>query len=109
MGSENFADFLSAIQDAATVRGMLDDYRAGIHVDYLHDRDDRIAGRKLVCPLHVVWSLGDDLEKLYGDVLAVWQPWAELAVTGAGIDCGHHMAEEAPVELARELLHFFSE
>ncbi|GCA53692.1 fluoroacetate dehalogenase [Sinorhizobium sp. KGO-5] len=108
MGSENFVDFFSAIQDAATVRGMLGDYRAGIHVDHLHDRDDRNAGRKLICPLHVIWSAKDDLEDLYGDVLAVWQPWAELAVTGAGIDCGHHMAEEAPVELTRELVRFFS-
>ena len=55
-------------------------------------------------------SLGpvrDDLERLYGDVLGIWRPWAPI-LRGHGIDCGHHMAEEAPEELARELLAFLA-
>lgn len=51
-------------------------------------------------------SLRDGLAKIYGDVLAVWQPWAELQVTGRGIDCGHHVAEEAPEDLAAALTAF---
>ncbi len=108
MGKENFEDFYLAIQDPATVEGMLGDYRAGIHLDHLHDRDDRDAGRRLRCPLHVVWSLQDDLELLYGDIRAVWQPWSEYPVSGTGIDCGHHMAEEAPTQLAAILSSFFA-
>lgn len=65
-------------------------------------------GRKLQCPVHVVWSKRDDLQALYGDVLAVWQPWAAHKVTGAGIESGHHMAEDAPDELAKELQAFFT-
>ncbi|WP_263263427.1 alpha/beta hydrolase [Pseudomonas sp. RIT-PI-S] len=107
MGEENYADFQTAIHDPDTVKGMLGDYRAGIAVDPSHDRADRSAGRKLQCPVHIAWSLRDDLQSLYGDVLAVWQPWAEQVVTGMGIDSGHHMAEEAPVELARMLREFF--
>lgn len=107
MGRENYADFRAAIQDPATVRGMLGDYRAGIHIDHIHDLEDRNAGRKLTCPLHVVWSIRDDLEELYGDIPAIWQRWAELTVSGSGIDSGHHMAEEAPVLLAHELETFF--
>ncbi|MFB0692850.1 alpha/beta fold hydrolase [Agrobacterium pusense] len=109
MGKENFADFRSSVEDPRTVQGMLGDYRAGIHIDHLHDLDDRNCGRKLTCPLHVLWSLQDDLEMLYGDVLSVWQPWSTLPVSGLGIDSGHHMAEEAPAELARELISFFTE
>ncbi|MDI3357829.1 alpha/beta hydrolase [Pseudomonas sp. UYIF39] len=108
MGDENYEDFLAAIHDPETVKGMLGDYRAGIQLDHLHDREDKKAGRKLQCPVHVVWSGKDDLRELYGDVTAVWQPWAALAVTGAAIDSGHHMAEEAPYELAKELELFFS-
>jgi len=108
MGSENFSDFQAAIHDPETISGMLGDYRAGIYVDHLHDREDRNAGRKLGCPLHIIWSRNDDLENLYGDVLAVWQPWAAFPVSGSGINCGHHMAEEAPVELAKKLKGFFS-
>lgn len=108
MGKGNFADFRSAVEDPATVRGMLGDYRAGVHIDHLHDLDDRNSGKRLTCPLHVLWSLQDDLEMLYGDVPAVWQPWSSLPVSGRGIESGHHMAEEAPVELARELVSFFT-
>ncbi|TFF14210.1 alpha/beta hydrolase [Pseudomonas sp. BCA14] len=109
MGQENYDDFQAAIHDPDTVVGMLGDYRAGIALDHLHDREDRQSGRKLQCPLHVLWSLKDDLEALYGDVLSVWEPWAEQKVTGEGIDSGHHMAEEAPIELARALKAFFTE
>lgn len=109
LGAENYADFHAAIHNPDTVRGMLGDYRAGLYVDPLDDLDDREADRKLLCPVHVIWSKKDDLEELYGDVPSVWQPWAALPVTHASIDCGHHVAEEAPEELAEELLAFFME
>ena len=107
LGPKNFADFMAAISNPDTVKGMLGDYRAGLFIDHVHDREDRAAGRKVACPLHVIWSLRDDLVDIYGDVLAVWQPWAQLHVTGHGIDCGHHVAEEAPEDLAEALIAFF--
>jgi haloacetate dehalogenase len=107
MGEENFADFHAAIHDAETVHGMLEDYRGGLGIDRIHDQADRESGRKLACPLLVLWSLRDDLELLYGDVLAVWRNWAD-DLRGRGIDSGHHMAEEAPAELATALADFFA-
>ena len=41
---------------------------------------------------------------LYGDPAAVWASWCEQPVTSAVIDSGHHMAEEAPEQLARVLV-----
>jgi len=38
-------------------------------------------------------------------VLAVWRPWVRDPC-GHGLDCGHHMAEEAPELLADELRRF---
>lgn len=105
MGREAYEDYRAAIHDPATVHGMLEDYRAGLAVDRQHDEADRRLGRRITCPLLVLWSLRDDLEQLYGDVLDVWKPWA-TDCTGRGIDCGHHMAEEAPEALAKELLAF---
>jgi len=54
----------------------------------------------------VLWSTRDDLEELYGDPLTVWRPWA-TDLRGHGIESGHHMAEEAPDELADALLSHF--
>ncbi len=108
MGRENYEDYRIAIHDPATIHGMIEDYRAALGLDREHDEANRRTGRRLACPVLALWSLRDDLERLYGDVLAIWRPWAP-DLRGRGIDCGHHMAEEAPEELARELLDFLAE
>jgi haloacetate dehalogenase len=107
MGREAYDDYRAAIHDPTTVHTMLEDYRAGLGIDRDHDEADRRAGRRVACPLLVLWSLQDDLEQLYGDVLAVWRSWARKP-QGRALDCGHHMAEEAPEELARELVKFLA-
>jgi haloacetate dehalogenase len=103
MGEENYDDFAAAVTDPAVVRAMLEDYRAGLGVDREADDADRSAGRRVTCPTLVAWSRDDDLEDLYGDVPAVWRPWAADLRT-AVIPSGHQMAEEAPDELAAALL-----
>ena len=105
MGAENYADFRRAIHDPATVHAMCEDYRAGLGVDREADEADRRAGRRITCPLLVVWSLEDDLELLYGDPLDIWRVWADRP-QGASIDSGHHCAEEAPEELVDVLRAF---
>jgi haloacetate dehalogenase len=55
----------------------------------------------------VLWSSRDDLEDLYGDVLGIWRSWT-VELTGGSIDSGHHMAEEAPVELSARLREFLA-
>jgi haloacetate dehalogenase len=102
MGVENYADYCRAIHDPDTVRAMLEDYRAGLGVDRAADDEDRAAGRRIGCPTLVAWSARDDMAELYGDVLGVWRAWA-VDLRGAVIDSGHHMAEEAPGQLAGEL------
>jgi len=108
MGDEAYADYRTAIHDPATVHGMVEDYRAGLGIDREHDEADRQAGRRIACPALFLWSLHDDLEQLYGNVLRVWSTWTTTQ-QGRGINCGHHMAEEAPEELAWELLRFLRE
>ncbi|GAA1551613.1 alpha/beta hydrolase [Kribbella hippodromi] len=105
LGPENHADFLAAIRDPATVHCMLEDYRAGLTVDRRNDAADRAAGRRIECPTLALWSTRDDMEQLYGDVVAVWRPWC-VEVEGHGVDSTHHMAECNPDELVRSLRAF---
>lgn len=105
MGVENHAEWRNAVHNPAVVRAMLEDYRAGLTIDRAHEEADRALGRRLGVPLLVLWSLHDDLEQLYGDPRLIWEQWA-TNVQGHGINSGHHMAEEAPGELARALLDF---
>lgn len=108
MGAGNYAEFRAATRDPATVRAMLEDYRAGLSVDQHDERADRAAGRLVVCPVLHLWSSQDDLTQLHGDTVAIWREWVEGTVTGQAIDSGHHMAEENPGAVAAaliELLH----
>ncbi len=105
MGQENYDEWQAAVHDPAVIRGMLEDYRAGLTVDAHDERADRAAGRRVQLPLLVMWSTRDDLEDLYGDPLLIWHDWADN-VTGHGIDSGHHVAEQAPDELAEALASF---
>lgn len=107
MGQGNFDDYCSAIHDPETVHGMIEDYRAGLGIDRIHDEEDRKADRKISCPVQILWSQYDDLEDLYGDVLEIWQPWT-INLSGKGLPSGHHMAEEIPERLAVELGSFIT-
>ncbi|TPM27027.1 alpha/beta hydrolase [Mesorhizobium sp. B2-3-4] len=108
MGEEPYADYLEAIRNPDVVHGMIEDYRAGLSIDHIHDAEDRRLGRSIQCPMAVLWSLKDDLEPLYGDVLGVWKPWAGSTLTGKGVPSGHHMAEEIPEILASEISSFIA-
>ncbi|MFI7113152.1 alpha/beta fold hydrolase [Nonomuraea sp. NPDC050227] len=108
MGQEAYEDYRRAIHDPDTVHAMCEDYRAGLTVDRAADDADRAASRRLTCPTLFLWTSKDDMEDLYGDPLAIWRTWAD-DVTGHPIDSGHHVAEEAPDELAASLLAFLRE
>lgn len=107
MGAENYRELREAIHDRATVRAMLEDYRAGLGVDRDHETADRRAGRTVRCPTLLLWSTRDDMEDLYGDPLAVWRPWA-TDLRGEPIESGHHVAEENPGALTAALHRFLA-
>ena len=106
MGEGNFSYVAAALHDPMTVRAMLEDYRAGLGIDVAHDRDDLARGRTIGCPTLVAWSIRDDMEDLYGDLVPLWQPWVSAPITRARIDSGHHMAEENPGQLASVISAF---
>ena len=105
MGPESYEDLRRAIHDPEVVHAMLEDYRAGLGVDREHEEADRAAGRKLACPVLLVWATRDDTEELYGDPMPIWSSWAD-DVQGLPLDSGHHMAEEVPDELAAAIRGF---
>ncbi len=107
MGPEAYEDLWAALRDPNVVHGMIEDYRAGLTVDREADDADRANGKTIKCPVLVGWSTRDDMEDLYGDIVAVWRAWAD-DVRGIAIESGHHVAEEAPDEVVTALLSFFA-
>jgi haloacetate dehalogenase len=103
---EAVEDYLTCFRNPETIRAICEDYRAGATIDCEHDLLDKTAGRKIKCPLLVLWGAKAKLEVWY-DTLSVWREWAE-DVRGGSLPCGHYLAEELPEETTRELLSFFS-
>ena len=103
---EVMAEYERCIAVDGTAESICADYRASATIDLLHDREDIAAGRKLVCPLRVLWGEHGAVGKCF-DVLALWRSVAD-DVTGYALPCGHYVPEEAPDAVLAETLDFFA-
>lgn len=102
---EAMAAYTAAMSDPAHVHAMCEDYRAAATIDLEHDRADRDAGRRVACPLRVLWGEHGVVARCF-EPLVLWQEVAS-DVTGATLPCGHYVPEEAPDAVAKEMLAFF--
>ena len=96
---------MRCLRDPETIHAICEDYRAAATIDFAHDAEDREAGRRITCPVRVLWGGRGNLEEWY-DVLEVWRGWAD-DVGGRSIDSGHYVPEEAPEETLSEIRAFF--
>jgi haloacetate dehalogenase len=101
------ADYLEAVRDPEMIRGMCEDYRAAATIDLEHDRASRAAGRKIECPLLALWGARAKIADWY-DPVEIWADYCSAGVTGAGIDSGHYIAEEAHDAVVEHFTQFFS-
>ncbi|MDQ0074639.1 haloacetate dehalogenase [Variovorax boronicumulans] len=99
---EALAEYHRAFAKASVRHAMVEDYRAAASIDLQHDRDDLAAGRRIACPVQVLWSASLTAKP---DPAEIWQTWADQ-VEGGTVDCGHLMAEEAPDEVLARVLPF---
>jgi haloacetate dehalogenase len=60
------------------------------------------------CPVQSLWATRDDPDLFGTEPPQLWRGWAE-DLRGAGIDSGHHVAEEAPEATAAALTAFWAE
>jgi haloacetate dehalogenase len=102
---EALAEYLRCFRNPETRHAICEDYRAGATIDYAMDEADRIAGRRIACPVLALWGGRNSIHEAY-DVLAVWRDWAD-DVRGRAFDCGHYLPEEAPEETLAAFLGFF--
>ncbi|MGH8914810.1 MAG: alpha/beta fold hydrolase [Acidimicrobiia bacterium] len=104
---EAIEDYLTCFRDPETIRGICDDYRAGATIDFEHDMADKEAGRKIQCPVLVLWGARSKPSTWY-DPLAVWREWSAGELDGGALPCGHYLPEEAPEATADRLMRFFA-
>jgi haloacetate dehalogenase len=88
------------------IHATCNDYRAGQSIDLADDEADLAAGRKITCPLLVLW--GDSgIPGDMSDPSASWRRWAERVETGI-VAGGHFLAEENPQATLDQLLPFLA-
>jgi haloacetate dehalogenase len=97
--------YLTQFRRPEVVAATCEDYRAGATVDREYDRLDRAAGKKIQCPVLVIWGRGYHASAS-GSPAEIWRRWA-ADVSEVALDCGHFVAEEAPEACTEALWSFF--
>ena len=98
-----YAEYERCFSDLATIHATCEDYRAAATIDLEHDAAD--AGRKIECPLLVLWGEKGVVRGLF-DPVADWKSVAS-DVRGKALPSGHYLAEDAPDETYVALRAFF--
>lgn len=98
------AEYERCFATPEAIHAMCEDYRAAASIDLVHDAAD--GGRKVECPLLILWGTRGVVGQLY-EPLEVWRQYAG-DVRGHGIDAGHFLAEERPDETLAALDEFLS-
>ncbi|MCC7041146.1 MAG: alpha/beta hydrolase [Burkholderiales bacterium] len=102
-----YAEYERCFALPETIHATCEDYRAAASIDLAHDDADVAAGRKVACPLLVLWGSRGVVGAQFHPV-ADWQTVA-TDVRGRALDAGHFLAEEAPEATRHELARFFAE
>jgi haloacetate dehalogenase len=99
-------EYVRVFSNATAIHASCEDFRAAADIDLEMDEADEEAGKKIECPLHVLWGGKGAVGSLW-DVLASWREKCAASVTGKSLDCGHFLAEETPQDVLTALFQFF--
>lgn len=100
------AHYRAACEVPERIRAMCEDYRAGATIDLLHDEADLAAGRTIDCPVLAVWGT----KWIPGRGASPVEAWRAFApdVSGAPVEAGHFVCEEAPEDVLAALVPFLA-
>ena len=101
------AEYKRYFRNPATVHAMCEDYRATHGVDLDMDTKDFAAGRKIACPVLLLWGATGGVGRNH-DAEQIWRRYASDIRGAKALPCGHYLSEEAPEETYRELRDFFA-
>ncbi len=101
------AEYIRCFRNPATVHAMCEDYRATFGIDLEMDTRDFEAGRKMTCPLLLLWGATGGVGRNHNS-MDIWPLYASDIRGGKALPCGHYLSEEAPNETYEELRVFFA-
>jgi len=98
------AAYLKANATPEAIYAMCECFRAGFHIDRLHDAENRRAGRQITCPTLIMWGDKGVVGKHF-DVERIWRGWCSDP-SFAPMPSGHFIPEEAPVAALAAIQNF---
>lgn len=102
------AEYTNLFKDRTGCHGMCEDYRAGATIDLTEQREDIKNGKKIKCPIKVIWGRKGLVGTKF-DAVEEWKKVSDSHVEGLPFDCGHYIPEEKPDELLEHILGWFKE
>jgi haloacetate dehalogenase len=96
--------YRAAWRDPDTIRGMCEDYRAALDLDFALDAAD--LDTRVTCPSLVMWGADGAMARTY-DVAATWADRLS-DMRGISVAGGHFFVDENPRETLAALLDFLN-
>jgi haloacetate dehalogenase len=106
-GKEALAEYMRCFRNPDTIHAICEDYRATFGIDLAMEEADFKAGRKIACPLLLLWGATGGVGRNH-DSMTIWPRYAADIRGGKALPCGHYLSEEAPEETYAELRAFFA-
>jgi len=107
---EALAEYKRCFRNPETIHAICEDYRAGASIDLEHDEKDIKTGRKIGCPVLLLWGATGGVGRNHDPGPAeIWKAYASNIVGARAMPSGHYLSEEAPKETTEALLELFSE
>jgi len=102
--SKALETYLASASRAEAVAAMCECFRAGFHLDRVHDAEDRANGKTIECPTLVMWGEHGVMGRHF-DLPAVWSRWCANPQFQP-MPTGHFIPEEAPDDVLLALRSF---
>lgn len=101
------AAYRQSFNDPARIHAACEDYRAGATTDLEHDREDRAAGKTILCPTLILWG-ENGIPAKGASPLAIWRETFAPKAEGRSIASGHFLPEENPADTLAALAPFLA-
>ncbi len=106
---EALAEYKRCFRNPATIHAICEDYRAGAGIDLEHDEADMRAGRKVECPVLLLWGATGGVGRNHNPGPAeIWKAYASNIAGAHAVPSGHYLMDEAPKETTAALHEFFA-
>jgi haloacetate dehalogenase len=103
------AEYKRCFRNPETIHAICEDYRAAASIDLEHDEKDMASGRKIDCPVLLLWGATGGVGRNHNPGPAeIWKSYASNIVGAKAVPSGHYVMDEAPAETTAALREFFS-